>query len=416
MLFSALLKTIVKRGSLTVIRQDGSEMEFGDGTGEPVVIRLHDRTVSTEIALNPYLKLGEAFMDGRMTVDKPSTIYELLDLLTANLGRSFAGPVFEVYGALRRMKRRIDQHNPVGKAEKNVAHHYDLDGGIYDLFLDRDKQYSCAYFQRPDMTLEEAQLAKKRHIAAKLGIEPGMRVLDIGCGWGGMALTLAEETGAEVVGVTLSREQLKVAQRRAEEKGLGAQVEFRLQDYRQIKENFDRIVSVGMFEHVGVGHYREYFDKVTNLLTHDGAALIHTIGRLDGPGSTNPWIAKYIFPGGYIPALSEMAGVVERTGLFMTDIEILRLHYAETLREWRRRFMERRETAARIYDERFCRMWEFYLAGSETSFRNEGMVVFQMQLAKKIDALPLTRDYMLEEERKLNAAGQPQQQRLLAGD
>jgi cyclopropane-fatty-acyl-phospholipid synthase len=416
MLFSALLKTIVKRGSLTVIRQDGSEMEFGDGTGEPVVIRLHDRTVSTEIALNPYLKLGEAFMDGRMTVDKPSTIYELLDLLTANLGRSFAGPVFEVYGALRRMKRRIDQHNPVGKAEKNVAHHYDLDGGIYDLFLDRDKQYSCAYFQRPDMTLEEAQLAKKRHIAAKLGIEPGMRVLDIGCGWGGMALTLAEETGAEVVGVTLSREQLKVAQRRAEEKGPGARVEFRLQDYRQIKENFDRIVSVGMFEHVGVGHYREYFDKVTNLLTHDGAALIHTIGRLDGPGSTNPWIAKYIFPGGYIPALSEMAGVVERTGLFMTDIEILRLHYAETLREWRRRFLERRETAARIYDERFCRMWEFYLAGSETSFRNEGMVVFQMQLAKKIDVLPLTRDYMLEEERKLNAAGQPQQQRLLAGD
>ena len=416
MLFSALLKTIVKRGSLTVIRQDGSEMEFGDGTGEPVVIRLHDRTVSTEIALNPYLKLGEAFMDGRMTVDKPSTIYELLDLLTANLGRSFAGPAFEVYGALRRMKRRIDQHNPVGKAEKNVAHHYDLDGGIYDLFLDRDKQYSCAYFQRPDMTLEEAQLAKKRHIAAKLGIEPGMRVLDIGCGWGGMALTLAEETGAEVVGVTLSREQLKVAQRRAEEKGLGAQVEFRLQDYRQIKENFDRIVSVGMFEHVGVGHYREYFDKVTNLLTHDGAALIHTIGRLDGPGSTNPWIAKYIFPGGYIPALSEMAGVVERTGLFMTDIEILRLHYAETLREWRRRFLERRETAARIYDERFCRMWEFYLAGSETSFRNEGMVVFQMQLAKKIDVLPLTRDYMLEEERRLNGTGQPQQQRLLAGD
>ena len=415
MLFSALLKTIVKRGSLTVIRQDGRQTEFGDGTGEPVVIRLHDRTVSTEIALNPYLKLGEAFMDGRMTIEKPSTIYEVLDLLTGNLGRNFAGPAFEVYGALRRMKRRIDQHNPVGKAQKNVAHHYDLDGGIYDLFLDRDKQYSCAYFQRPGMSLEDAQLAKKRHIAAKLGIEPGMRVLDIGCGWGGMALTLAEETGAEVVGVTLSREQLKVAQRRAEERGLGAQVEFRLQDYRQIKENFDRIVSVGMFEHVGVGHYREYFDKVTNLLTHDGAALIHTIGRLDGPGSTNPWIAKYIFPGGYIPALSEMAGVVERTGLFMSDVEILRLHYAETLREWRRRFMERRETAARIYDERFCRMWEFYLAGSETSFRNEGMVVFQMQLAKQIDVLPLTRDYMVEEERRLNA-GAPSQQRLLAGD
>ena len=416
MLFSALLKTIVKRGSLTVIRQDGSEMEFGDGTGEPVVIRLHDRTVSTEIALNPYLKLGEAFMDGRMTVDKPSTIYELLDLLTANLGRSFAGPVFEVYGALRRMKRRIDQHNPVGKAEKNVAHHYDLDGGIYDLFLDRDKQYSCAYFQRPDMTLEEAQLAKKRHIAAKLGIEPGMRVLDIGCGWGGMALTLAEETGAEVVGVTLSKEQHMIARRRAAERGLEDQVEFRLQDYRTLTENFDRIVSVGMFEHVGVGHYREYFDRVRELLTHDGVALIHTIGRLDGPGSTNPWIAKYIFPGGYIPALSEVAAAVERSGIVTTDVEVLRLHYAETLREWRRRFMEKRDTAARIYDERFCRMWEFYLAGSETSFRNEGMAVFQLQLAKHVAALPLTRDYMVEDERLLNSAAQESQRRLLAGD
>jgi cyclopropane-fatty-acyl-phospholipid synthase len=416
MLFSALLKQIVKRGSLTVIGADGKRTEFGDGSGEPVVVRFHDRTVSTEIAFNPYLKLGEAFMDGRLTIDKPATIYELLDILTGNLGTNFAGPVFEAYGALRRMKRRIDQHNPVGKAEKNVAHHYDLDGGIYDLFLDRDKQYSCAYFQRPDMTLEEAQHAKKRHIAAKLAIEPGMRVLDIGCGWGGMALTLAEETGAEVVGVTLSREQLKVAQRRAEERGLADKVEFRLQDYRLIKEDFDRVVSVGMFEHVGVGHYREYFNGVMNLLNSDGVALIHTIGRLDGPGSTNPWIAKYIFPGGYIPALSEMSGVVERSGLFMTDVEILRLHYAETLREWRRRFMERRETAARIYDERFCRMWEFYLAGSETSFRNEGMVVFQMQMAKKIDALPLTRDYMVEEERRLAAAERSPQQRLMAGD
>jgi len=416
MLFSALLRKIVKRGSLTTIEADGKRKEFGDGSGEPVVVRFHDKTVSTEIAFNPYLKLGEAFMDGRLTIDKPATIYELLDLLTSNVGRDFAGPAFEIYGALRRMKRRIDQHNPVGKAEKNVAHHYDLDGGIYDLFLDRDKQYSCAYFQRPDMTLEEAQTAKKRHIVAKLDIKPGMRVLDIGCGWGGMALTLAEETGAEVVGVTLSHEQLKVAQRRAEERGLSDQVEFRLQDYRLIKENFDRIVSVGMFEHVGVGHYREYFDGVMKLLTHDGVALIHTIGRLDPPGATNPWIAKYIFPGGYIPALSEMANVVERSGLFMTDIEILRLHYAETLREWRRRFLERRETAARIYDERFCRMWEFYLAGSETSFRNEGMVVFQMQIAKQVKALPITRDYMLEEERRLNGAGKPQQQRLMAGD
>lgn len=415
MIFSALLNKVVKRGSLTVVAANGKTETFGDGSGPPVTMRFHDSTVAYEIGLNPYLKLGEAYMDGRLTVDKPATIYELLDLLTANLGTDFAGPVFRAYGALRRLKRRIDQHNPVGKAKKNVAHHYDLDGGIYDLFLDRDKQYSCAYFQHPGMTLEEAQLAKKRHIAAKLRIEPGMRVLDIGCGWGGMGLTLAEETGAEVVGVTLSEEQLKVAQRRAEERGLSGQVEFRLQDYRTLKENFDRIVSVGMFEHVGIGHFPEYFARVHHLLTQDGVALIHTIGRLDGPGATNPWIAKYIFPGGYIPALSEMSGSVERSGLFMTDVEILRLHYAETLREWRRRFMERRDTAARIYDERFCRMWEFYLAGSETSFRNEGMVVFQMQIAKQIDALPMTRDYMLEDERSLAGFDAPPQ-RLLAGD
>lgn len=414
MLFSSLLRQIVKHGALTVVSADGKAREFGDGHGTRVTVRLHDKTVSTELAFNPYLKLGEAYMDGRLTVDPPATIYEFLDLLTANLGTRFAGPLFEIYGALRRAKRRIDQRNPIGKAQANVAHHYDLNGGIYDLFLDADKQYSCAYFADPKMTLEEAQLAKKRHIAAKLRIEPGMRVLDIGCGWGGMALTLAEETGAEVVGVTLSTEQYKIACNRAVERGLDAQVDFRLQDYRTLTESFDRIVSVGMFEHVGVGHFREYFDRVRDLLTADGVALIHTIGRLDGPGSTNPWIAKYIFPGGYIPALSEVSGAVERSGILMTDVEVLRLHYAETLREWRRRFMEKRDTAAHIYDERFCRMWEFYLAGSETSFRNEGMVVFQFQLAKEMATLPLTRDYMIDDERQLNAL--PQERRLLAGD
>ena len=414
MLFSSLLKTIIKHGALTVVSADGRTREFGDGKGRRVTVRLHDKSVATEMALNPYLKLGEAYVDGRLTIDPPATIYEFLDLLTANLGTRFAGPVFEIYGALRRAKRRFDQHNPIGKAQKNVAHHYDLDGGIYDLFLDADKQYSCAYFARPDMTLEEAQTAKKRHIAAKLRIEPGMRVLDIGCGWGGMALTLAEEAGAEVVGVTLSHERPKVARRRAEERGLAGRVDFRLQDYRTLTENFDRVVSVGMFEHVGVGHHREYFNRVRELLTDDGVALIHTIGRLDGPGSTNPWIAKYIFPGGYIPALSEVAGAAERSGVWMTDVEVLRLHYAETLREWRRRFIEKRETAARIYDEKFCRMWEFYLAGSETSFRNEGMCVFQMQLARKIETLPLTRDYMQDEERTFNALQQPR--RLLAGE
>ncbi|MGB3811557.1 MAG: cyclopropane-fatty-acyl-phospholipid synthase family protein [Parvibaculum sp.] len=413
MLFGVLLNQVVKRGSLRVIDYSGAAKSYGDGTGRLITVHLRDRGPHFALAVNPYLKLGEAYMDGTLTVDEPHSIYDVLDLILSNLGTSYPGPAFKLYASLRRMKRRIDQHNPIGKAQKNVAHHYDLDGGIYDLFLDTDKQYSCAYYAHPGMTLEEAQLMKKRHIAAKLAIEPGMRVLDIGCGWGGLALTLAEETGAEVVGVTLSREQYKIAVARAQERGLADRVEFHLQDYRTLEPSFDRIVSVGMFEHVGVGYYDEYFNGVERLLTPEGVALIHTIGRLDPPGATNPWIAKYIFPGGYIPALSEMAASVEKTGLLMTDLEVLRLHYAETLREWRRRFMARRDEALKIYDERFCRMWEFYLAGSETSFRHEGMVNFQLQLTRKIDTLPITRDYMAETERGFGAIPQ---RRLLAGD
>lgn len=413
MLFGVLLKQIVNHGSLRVVDRRGREQSFGDGTGARITIRLHDRGPHLALALNPYLKLGEAYMDGHLTVDQPHTIYDVLDLVLSNLGTNYSSRAMQLYAAMRRWKRRIDQHNPIGKAQANVAHHYDLDGGIYDLFLDADKQYSCAYFTRPDMSLDEAQLEKKRHIIDKLDIHSGDRVLDIGCGWGGMALTIAEETGAHVVGVTLSREQHKVATQRAIERGLADRVEFRLQDYRELEAGFDRIVSVGMFEHVGVGHYAEYFSTVERLLKSDGVALIHTIGRLDPPAATNPWIAKYIFPGGYIPALSEMSASVEPTGLMMCDVEILRLHYAETLREWRRRFMARREEAASIYDERFCRMWEFYLAGSETSFRHEGMVNFQMQLTRKIDALPLTRNYM--HKRELQMDKQPFAQRL-AGD
>lgn len=414
MLFGILIKQVVARGSLRVVDWNGKTSVFGDGTGRQVTLRLHERGQQLKLALNPYLRLGEAYMDGSLTVDEPATIYDLLDLLLGNLGTNYPSRAFKVFAALRRTKRRIDQHNPIGRAQANVAHHYDLDGGIYDLFLDADKQYSCAYFAHPAMSLEEAQLAKKRHIAAKLMIEPGMRVLDIGCGWGGLALTLAEETGAEVTGITLSREQHKVASQRAIERGLADRVKFHLQDYRTLEGEFDRIVSVGMFEHVGVGYYGEYFKAVQRLLKEDGVALIHTIGRLDPPGATNPWIAKYIFPGGYIPALSEMAAAVEKTGLFMTDLEVLRLHYAETLREWRRRFMAKRDIAAKIYDERFCRMWEFYLAGSETSFRHEGMVNFQLQLTRKIDALPMTRDYMGERESRLSEF--PAQRRMRAGE
>jgi cyclopropane-fatty-acyl-phospholipid synthase len=412
MLFGVLLGQVVKKGSLRTVERNGREESFGDGTGQRITVRLHGSGPHLALALNPYLKLGEAYMDGTLTIDPPHTIYDLLDLVLSNLGTNYTSTAMRAYAAIRRWKRRFDQHNPIGKAQANVAHHYDLDGGIYDLFLDEDKQYSCAYYERPDMSLEEAQLAKKRHIIAKLDIRPGMRVLDIGCGWGGMALTIAEETGANVVGVTLSREQHKVAVARAKDRGLSSKVDFHLRDYRELDARFDRIVSVGMFEHVGIGHYAEYFKTVERLLEPDGVALIHTIGRLDPPAATNPWIAKYIFPGGYIPSLSEMSAAVEPTGLLMTDIEILRLHYAETLREWRRRFMARRDEALKIYDERFCRMWEFYLAGSETSFRHEGMVNFQMQIARRIDALPMTRDYIHARETMLERKEFPR----LAGD
>ncbi|MGH7044553.1 MAG: class I SAM-dependent methyltransferase, partial [Acetobacteraceae bacterium] len=277
----------------------------------------------------------------------------------------------------------------------NVAHHYDLDGRLYSLFLDRDRQYSCAYFPRGDETLEAAQEAKKRHIAAKLCLDrPDLSVLDIGCGWGGMALTLARDFGAKVLGVTLSVEQLNEARTRAAAAGLADRVRFELLDYRAVTGQFDRIVSVGMFEHVGVDHYRTFFATMANRLAPDGVALLHAIGRNEGPGSTNPWLAKYIFPGGYCPALSETLAASERSGLRLTDIEILRLHYAETLRHWRRRFSANRDTIASLYDERFCRMFEFYLAGSELSFRHDNMMVFQIQLAHRQEAVPLTRAYI----------------------
>ena len=295
-----------------------------------------------------------------------------------------------------------------------MAHHYDLNGRLYSLFLDRDRQYSCAYFPRGDETLEQAQIAKKRHIAAKLCLDrPDLTVLDIGSGWGGLALTLAREYGARVLGITLSTEQLTEARGRAAAEGLDDRVSFELLDYRALDRTFDRIVSVGMFEHVGVGHYREFFDTVARCLNPDGVALLHAIGRSDGPGFTNPWIAKYIFPGGYCPALSEVIPRVEQSGLIATDIEVLRLHYAETLRHWRRRLIANRDTIASLYDERFCRMFEFYLCGAEIAFRREGHMVFQIQLAHRQTAVPLTRDYITAFE---SAAGRQKSSVMSQGD
>jgi len=395
-LLVTFLRKIVRQGHLTLIDADGHVHEIGVLEQPAIVIRVRDKATERAMLLNPQLAFGEAYMDGRLTVETGG-VAGLLDLLMKNLGTTFGSGHWEWLAALRRRTRMLRQRNDPRRAKHNVAHHYDLSAGLYDLFLDSDKQYSCAFFETPDDSLETAQQNKCRRIAAKLDLKPGQRVLDIGSGWGGLGLHLAKTADVDVTGITLSEEQLKIAQDRAARQGLSDRVRFRLEDYRRTEGKFDRIVSVGMFEHVGVMHYREYFKDVAKLLTDDGVALIHAIGRSDGPGATNPWIAKYIFPGGYTPALSEVLPSVEQSGLIVSDIEILRLHYAMTLVEWRKRFVANWERAARLYDERFCRMWEFYLAGAEMGFRSQGLMVFQLQVTKHVDALPLVRDYMMPE-------------------
>ncbi|HEX2592669.1 MAG TPA: cyclopropane-fatty-acyl-phospholipid synthase family protein [Rhizomicrobium sp.] len=403
-MLAALLKAVVRTGTLTVQRPGSAPLVFG--SGEPrIAIRFHDRRGLYEVGMNPDMKLGELYMDGRLTVEDGS-IRDLLDFLMRNLAHSGITPWHKAGRVVRRMLRPFKQFNRAAQSKAHVAHHYDLSDTLYDLFLDKDRQYSCAYFNSPDDTLEEAQIAKKRHIAAKLSLDKtDMTVLDIGSGWGGLSLDIARDTGAKVLGVTLSEEQLAVSRERSAKAGLAQRCRFELTDYRALTGKFDRIVSVGMFEHVGAPYYEAFFAKVRDLLSDDGAMLLHTIGRTDGPGATNAWIAKYIFPGGYVPALSEVLPIIERSGLIVTDIEVLRLHYAETLLAWQQRFAANRAEIAKLYDERFCRMWEFYLAGSEMAFRHDGQVVFQIQLAKKIDTLPMTRDYMYQKERTMRFAG-----------
>ena len=409
MLAATLIGQILRKGALRLVDAEGRVYTFGEAGPNTLTMRLHDKRLNTSLFFNAPLVLGEAYMDGTLTVEN-GKIDDLLDLFTMNLG-SEPGSWPQVLSRWYQWAmRRVDQYNPARRAKRNVAHHYDLSGRLYDLFLDGDRQYSCAYYANPDDTLEVAQEQKKRHIAAKLGLTKGQRVLDIGSGWGGLGLYLAQMADARVTGITLSEEQLKVATLRAAEAGFTGKVEFRLEDYRDVRGTFDRIVSVGMFEHVGVQHYKAFFGKVRELLTDDGVALLHWIGRSDGPGVTSPWIQKYIFPGGYTPALSEVVPVIEKSGLFLTDIEVLRLHYAETLKAWLERFRAHWDEAAQIYDERFCRMWEFYLVGSQMAFRNQGLVVHQIQLTKRIDTLPMTRDYMFDWER----AHVPQLQRARA--
>jgi len=394
-LLDRMLGNLIRRGTLILTLADGTVYRHGDGAPPEVAVHLHDAELPRKLVLQPDMALGEGYMEGTITIGDDD-LYGLLGLLLTNVSAARSN-WRDRQMRMHRMMRAIEQFNPMRRAQQNVAHHYDLSDELYELFLDADKQYSCAYFREPDYTLEQAQSAKKHHIARKLMIEPGMTVFDIGCGWGGLGITLARDYGAKVLGVTLSERQHAVATRRVREAGLEGQVDFRLSDYRNISGTFDRIVSVGMFEHVGVPHYRQYFRQVHDRLAPDGIALIHTIGRPTPPGATSPWVTKYIFPGGYCPSLSETMAAVERESLYETDIEIWRLHYAETLRHWYDRFMANIDKARALYDERFCRMWRYYLIASEVTFRFNSQCVFQIQLAHKQDAVPLTRDYLYED-------------------
>lgn len=411
-LLRRFLSQFIRRGSITFTTASGAKFTCGDGTGVPVAARFLTPQAEIRILLNPELALGEAFMDGSFIAEQGS----IADVLAILMDQPDALPQWaKPRWWMRYLIRHLRQLNLRKRAQENVAHHYDLDGRLYSLFLDADWQYSCAYFETPDVGLEEAQLAKKRHLAAKLLIERGHRVLDIGCGWGGLGLYLAETLGADVTGVTLSMEQWQASNARAAERRVGRTAQFLLQDYRDVQGRFDRIVSVGMFEHVGVDFYETFFRHCAELLSDDGVMVLHSIGRSEGPDATNPWIAKYIFPGGYIPALSEVLPAIERAGLLVCDIEILRLHYAETLKAWRERFMARREEAVELYDERFARMWEFYLACSEMAFRKQNLMNMQIQLSRRQGVVPMTRDYIFRAESNLRAIDKRKGLRIAGG-
>jgi cyclopropane-fatty-acyl-phospholipid synthase len=396
---------VVKRGTLEVVTSRGRVLKFGDRGPPQVTIRFADAGAGWALCLDPELKLGELYMDRRLLIERGTFLDFLQLVLQDSRGEFEAAPLRSLRRALT-LARRISYAKPALRSGQKVAHHYNLDGRLFDLFLDSDRQYSCAYFDAPDTPLEAAQAAKKRHIIAKLLVEPGQSVLDIGSGWGGLAMSLVEWAGAgHVRGITLSEEQLAVSRRRAADRDLCDRIAFALEDYRVTPGTFDRIVSVGMFEHLGVSAYDAYFKTCRRLLKKDGIMLLHTIGRSGRPYPTNPWIARYIFPGGHLPALSEMTRAIDRAGLVVTDIEVLRLHYAYTLKAWRERFMAHWEDARQLYDERFCRTWECYLAISEAAFRFQDAVVFQVQLARRNDTVPLTRGYITAREEALRAEG-----------
>ena len=402
-LLSTMLASFIKSGSLTVIDADGRSHVFGgaQSTGSPnVIMKLTDPTLYRKLFFNPELHAGEAYMDGRMSFPG-SSLRDFLTLFSLNRRALKSFPMQRLLQGASRAMKRFQQANPVGRAQANVAHHYDLGNDFYKLFLDEGLFYSCAYFRDEAETLEAAQINKCRLIAAKLCLQHGMRVLDIGSGWGGLAMYLAGVADVEVLGVTLSKEQFALSQARVRAAGLDKRVRFELIDYRKLAGKFDRIVSVGMFEHVGVARYGEFFAKINELMVDDGIMLLHSIGKMSPPGTASPWLRKYIFPGAYSPALSEVFPVVERSSLWVTDLEFLRLHYATTLLHWHKRFEANRDRIAAMYDETFCRMWEFYLISAEMMFRTGAQEVFHMQLARRRDAAPIVRDYTAEVQREL---------------
>ena len=392
-LLANFLRRHLKGGTVRLVLPSGRVETIGDRPSPAVAVRLADNAALLSLVRDPDLAFGELFMDGKLQVLEGS-IYDVLAIAAQSVRNVEAAAWVLAVRRLRDAAWKLFPGNSKAKARANVAHHYDLDFRLYRTFLDEDFQYSCAYFENENQSLDEAQLAKKRHIAAKLLVQPGQHVLDIGCGWGGLALYLARVCKARVTGVTLSEEQHKVARARVAREGLSDAIDIRLMDYRDVEGTFDRVVSVGMFEHVGKGHYPAFFDKLRSALPEDGVALLHTIGCGDEPGPTNPWVTKYIFPGGYIPALSDMTPVIEKSDLITTDIETLRLHYAFTLKAWRSRFLARRDEMVKLYDQRFCRMWEFFLAASEAAFRFDRTLVFQVQMAKHEDSVPITRGYI----------------------
>ena len=392
MLFS-VLKKLNFDGTLEIIDSNDKTHKFGNSNPH-VSIRLKNKSIERKLFLNPNLHIGEAYMNEELVVEK-GTIEDFLNLIT-NCYDDFISnnKFYKFYEYLSSIFMPFQQINQLVNSKKNVAHHYDINEDLYKLFLDQDMQYSCAYFHNPNMSLDQAQKDKKQHIIKKLQITENMDVLDIGCGWGGMAIEIAKSTGAKVKGITLSENQFKTASERAQKEGLADKVSFALQDYRNETEKYDRIVSVGMFEHVGVKYFKTYLSKANDILKENGVFLLHTIGQRGKPTATSPWIRKYIFPGGYIPSLSEVMNATQKLNINVTDVEVLRLHYAHTLSKWYQNVIENKDKIIKMFDQRFFRMWEFYLLASKYSFVNMGNVVFQIQIAKNINNLPLTRNYI----------------------